>query len=360
MPTTFNVFFLGTLTDIDTTEGNTNAEGAAALNGLTFGGVSNALLNNAQVFSPGTTGFAGGTTTAYDQDNAPAENFRINGGPNQTFDSTAVYNATITYTNGTTAAITAVLFQDTAGRTYWAPEFAAGADQTAMEANSIRSLTLNSVSSLTFSGLTGNRQTWNIVTCYLRGTHIRTPDGECRIEDLQAGDLILTRDRGPQPIRWIGSRTALARGNLAPIRIAKGALGPGKPSRDLYVSRQHRMLLQSKIAERMTGAAEVFVPAVKLLNMPGIEAASGPVPITYFHILTDRHDIIFAEGAPSETLMTGPQARKALSAEALAELDALFPGVIAADLTPARPIFPSARVPQLLERHQKNHVALVH
>ncbi|MGL5012526.1 MAG: Hint domain-containing protein [Paracoccaceae bacterium] len=360
MPTTFTVFFLGTRADIDTTEGNNNAESAAALNGLTFGSAGNALLNSAQTFSPGTGGFGGGTAGVYDQDNGPAENFRINGGANQVFDSSAVYNATITYKDGTTAAITAVLFQDTLGRTYWAPEFTANTDQTAMNFAAIRSLTLNSVNTLTFSGLTADRQVWNYVTCYLRGTQIQMADGTRLIEDLQIGDLVLTRDHGPQPIRWIGCSVALARGKLAPVRIAKGALGPNTPNRDLYVSRQHRMLLQSKIAERMIGAAEVFVPAVKLMNLPGIEAAPGPVPVSYFHILTDRHEVIYAEGAPSETLMTGPQARKSLSAEALAELDALFPGVIAADLTPARPIFPGARVPQLLERHQKNHVALVH
>ncbi|MEJ8560623.1 hypothetical protein QTO30_04845 [Yoonia sp. GPGPB17] len=70
MPTTFNVFSLGVLADIDTTEGNTLAENAGALVGLTFGGVNDALLNDAVSLAPGTGGFGGGTGTAYDQDNA--------------------------------------------------------------------------------------------------------------------------------------------------------------------------------------------------------------------------------------------------------------------------------------------------
>ncbi len=359
MPTTFTVFSLGNVADIDTTEGNTTAENASALVGSTFGGPNNALLNNAQTFSPGSTGFAGGTATAYDQDNSPAENFRINGGANQTFDSSAIYNATITYTDGTTASITAVIFQDTAGNAYWAPEFAANADQVAMNAGPIRSLTLNSLNGNVFSGLTADRQTWNAVTCFARGTRILTAGGNRPVECLRAGDLVITRDNGAQPIRWIGSSACLATGTLAPVRIVKEALGHGLPERDLYVSRQHRMLVQSKVAERMFGAREVLVPAIKLTSLTGIEKARHPGPITYFHLLLDQHEIIFAEGAPSETLLTGPQARRAMGADAVAELEALFPGRLDATLTPARPILQNARLSQLCARHEKNAIALV-
>ena len=145
MPTTFNVISLGVQADIDTTEGNTTAENASALVGLTFGGIGNSLNEQIQTLSPGSTGFAGGTSTAYDMNNSPAETFRINGGPEQTFDGTSIYNATITYTDGSTANITAVLFQDTAGNTYLAPEFTANPDMTALQAGPIRSLTLDSL-----------------------------------------------------------------------------------------------------------------------------------------------------------------------------------------------------------------------
>lgn len=359
MPTTFNVFSLGNLADIDTTEGNTLAENAGALVGLTFGGVQNALLNNRQTFSPGSTGFAGGTTNAYDQTNAPAETFRINGGAEQTFDSSVVYNATITYTDGTTATVTAVIFQDTAGNTYWAPEFAANADQVAMQAQPIRSLTLDSLNSATFSGMTGDRQTWNVVTCYLRGTRILTPQGEKPIETLQPGDLVMTRDNGRQPILWIGASTVMGQGRLAPVRIARGALGQGLPLRDLYVSRQHRMLLRSRVAERMFGSPEILVPAIKLIGLPGIAVTEVPTQVTWFHLLTEPHQIIFAEGAPSETLLTGAEAMRAVGAEAAAELALLFPELIAHPVLPARPCIRNARLDRLLQRHRKNGLALV-
>jgi hypothetical protein len=360
MPTSFTVFSLGKQADIDTTEGNSLAENASALVGLSFGGPGNALLNNAQTFSPGATGFAGGTSTAYDQDNSPNETFKINGGPDQTFDSSVIYNATITYIDGTTATVTAVVFQDTAQNTYWAPEFAANSDQAAMEAKPIQSIKLDSVSGASFSGMSGSRESWNHVTCYLRGTRILTSQGERAIEEIAPDDFVHTRDNGLQRVLWVGQTSVLAMGKLAPVRLARGSLGPNIPQRDMYVSRQHRIMLRSKIAGRMSGSDEVFVPAIKLTQLDGIDEASAPVMVTYFHLLTERHEVIYVEGALSETLLPGPQARAAFSPEALEELETLFPGYTTKEFSPARPVFRGHQVENLIGRHKKNGVSLAY
>ncbi len=358
MPTTFNVFQLGVQPSIDPTEGNQGAENASALVGLTFGAPGTPLLNSAAVLTPGA--FNGGTANVYDMNNSLSnDTFRINGGPLRTFDGTAIYNATITYLDGTTATITAVIFQDTAGNTYWAPEFSLNADQTAMEAKPIRSLTLDSLNGNTFTGLNAIRETWNYLICYVRGTRILTPDGERPIEDLRPGDLVTTRDNGAQPIRWIGFSRAAARGTLAPVRLARGALGRGLPRRDLLVSRQHRMLLCSPVVERMFGTKEVLVPAIKLLGLTGASVEDTGRSVDYFHLLTDRHEIIFAEGAPSETLLTGPEARHAMGPEALEEIETLFPGLIDAVARPARKVVRDTRVARLIARHDKNRMSFV-
>lgn len=360
MATTFTVFFLGNVADIDTTEGNNSAEGAQALVGQTFGTAGNPILNSAQTFSPGSTGFTGGTSNAYDMDNSPAETFRIDGGANQTFDGTAIYNATITYLDGTTAKITAVILQDTAGNAYLAPEASANTDQTALEAGPILSITLNSVNTSTnLLGLGGNRQAWNYVTCYVCGTRILTPDGETCIEQLSVGDLVSTRDNGPQAIRWIGVSTVPAMGKLAPVRISRGAMGNNIPARDLYVSRQHRMLLISKVAERMFGTPEVLVPAIKLVGMPGVELDERATDVTYYHLLLDRHEVIYAEGAPSESFLTGPHALATLNKDTAEELEMLFPGVLNDAASSARPIVQDKRLKDLLDRHGRNAKALV-
>ena len=356
MPTTFNVISLGVQAIIDPTEGNDVAENASALVGQTFGGWGNALAGRIQTFSQGplSSTWSKDGNAYYDQNDTAAETFRINGGPTQGFDASVIYNATLTYLDGTTATITAVVFQDTAGRTYLAPELDANADQAALNAKPILSLRLDSLVSNTYAGMTANRQAFNAVTCYVTGTRIATPDGLRAAEQLAVGDQVLTQDRGAQVLRWVGRSTHAVTEALAPIRIAAGALGGGLPTRDLLVSPQHRMLLRSRIAARMTGHAEVFVPAKKLLGLPGVtrEAALGEV--TYVHFMCDHHEIVFAEGAPSETLLPAPQALAALGGEAVEELQALFPELLQKGLQPARPI-PLGRIQRrLVERHVQN------
>jgi hypothetical protein len=359
MPDTFTVFSLGPTDDIDRQEGDSFADNAGALVGLTFGSPGSPLFDNARTFSPASQGYWRGTSDAYDMDNFPSERFTIDGGSQNTFDGTAIYNATITYLDGTTATITAVIFQDTFRNTYLAPETLLNADQIALEAGPIVSITLDSVNTAILLGMRGDRMPWNYVTCYVRGSRILTPGGEICIERLSVGDAVTTRDNGPQTIRWIGVNTVPALGNLAPIRISAGALGANIPARDLCVSRQHRMLLISRIAERMFGTSEVLVPAIKLLGVPGVELVTDSTQVTYYHILLDRHEVIYAEGAPSESFLTGSNALASLDSDTVDELELLFPGVLGDVPTSARPIVRDRRLKDFLDRHGRNAKALV-
>ena len=152
------------------------------------------------------------------------------------------------------------------------------------------------------------------VVCFCAGTLIRTPEGSTPIENLSEGDLVETHDNGAQEIKWIGTRRInfdkpeAQDEKLRPIRITAGALGSNLPARDLWVSRQHRMLISSKVSERMFGETAVLVPAIKLIELPGIFIDQDIETVEYFHLLFDRHEVIFAEGAPSESLFTGPEA----------------------------------------------------
>jgi hypothetical protein len=104
------------------------------------------------------------------------------------------------------------------------------------------------------------------------------------------------------PLRWIGRRrVAPARHprpwDVNPIRLRAGALAPDQPSRDLLLSPDHALLLDG-----------VLVRARDLLNGATVvqEAVS---EITYFHVELDRHDVLFAEGAPAESFLdTGNRA----------------------------------------------------
>lgn len=356
MPTTFNVIFLGNFADLDTVEGNSTAENAGALVGTTIGGFGDSLAGRIQTLSPGPAvrDFDSDGNTFYDQNDATPETFSIDGGPEQGFDSSVVYNATLTYLDGSTAQITAVVFQDVNGNTYLAPEFSANADQAALEAAPLLSITLDSLFGDSFSGMTGDREAGNFAPCFVAGTRLVTPQGWRRIERIAVGDRVMTQDHGFEVVRWIGRSTCRAEGALVPVLIRRGALGHDMPCRDLRVSPQHRMLLRSRIAERMTGQREVLVPARKLLGLPGIVLDHDLRTVTYLHLMFDHHEIVFAEGAPAESLLPGPMALQALGPEAVAELRALFPDLVARGLRPARMI-PRGRVQRgLVGRHLQN------
>lgn len=163
--------------------------------------------------------------------------------------------------------------------------------------------------------------TLDTIPCFVAGTLILTPEGERRIETLSEGDLVMTHDGGPQPIRWIGARTVRAKGALAPIRIEAGALGD---HRHLLVSPQHRVLIRDTLSELLFGEAEVLVSAKHLVNDHTIRAMEGGF-VTYVHMLFDRHEVVFSEGLATESFLPGPQTTECFEAEILEEICAIFP-----------------------------------
>ncbi|MDO5658808.1 MAG: Hint domain-containing protein [Paracoccus sp. (in: a-proteobacteria)] len=204
------------------------------------------------------------------------------------------------------------------------------------------------------------------IICFAAGTMIETVTGAVAVEDLREGDLVVTRDNGLQRLRWIGSN-AMSAGRLAaspsmqPIRIRRHALGKNVPSQDLLVSPQHRVLVRSKIAQKMFGTDEILVAAKQLLQVEGIDIASDLSEVTYYHFLFDRHEIVISNGAETESLYTGPEALKTVGAAALDEIFAIFPELRARDYAPvsARHLASGRMGRKLATRHAQNRKALV-
>ncbi len=159
------------------------------------------------------------------------------------------------------------------------------------------------------------------VICFGAGTLITTKRGAIPIEYLLPGDKILTMDNGYKSVRWLGNRTVRATGKNAPIHIPAGALGN---QRDLVVSPNHRMWMRSAEAELMLGDHEVLIPAKFLVGHNGITQQRGGL-IGYHHMLFDQHEIVFAEGCPSESFHPGLQAMDTLEQAAQDEILELFP-----------------------------------
>ncbi|WP_172298581.1 Hint domain-containing protein [Pseudoruegeria sp. HB172150] len=163
--------------------------------------------------------------------------------------------------------------------------------------------------------------TVSTVPCFVAGTLIRTPAGEVPAETLRPGDLVLTQDNGPQPLRWIGRRRVAAIGKFAPIRIAAHTFGT---HRTLMVSPQHRILIRDTMAELLFGEGEVLVPALHLLNGRTVTRVEGGT-VDYVHLLFDAHQVVISEGLPSESFLPGPQTSGLFEPDVLNEIRALFP-----------------------------------
>lgn len=185
------------------------------------------------------------------------------------------------------------------------------------------------------------------IVCFAADTDLQTPQGPRPVRDLKAGDKVVTVDGKVRTImatqqRQIRPLALFRETRLLPVLIKAGALGGGLPLRDLRVSRQHRILLASRIARRILGQTEVLIPAIRLVGLPGIDVDRSMQQITYHHIMLDRHDVVLANGAPAETLFAGPLAAQAIQdgpedagCEAFFDPDA--PAMV-----PARP-FPTAK-----------------
>ncbi|MFV0292119.1 MAG: Hint domain-containing protein [Paracoccus sp. (in: a-proteobacteria)] len=205
-------------------------------------------------------------------------------------------------------------------------------------------------------------------SCFTTGTLIETASGPQAVETLVAGDLVMTRDRGLRPVSWAGGRHLSARHldiapNFRPIHIHAGALGIGQPSHDLVVSPQHRILVRSQIAKRLTGSGEALVPAKHLCGMPGIGVTQPDNGIGYHHILFDQHELVLSNGCWTESLYTGAQALKSVGPAARREIRALFPELFHKDSecnwNSARPLLSGRDAKELTRRHLKNTKPLV-
>jgi hypothetical protein len=159
------------------------------------------------------------------------------------------------------------------------------------------------------------------VPCFVAGTLIATPDGDRCAEALQPGDMVITKDEGAQPLRWVGSRCVTATGDFAPIHIRANTLGQ---HRDLLVSPLHRVLIKDNLAELLFGEAEVLVAARDLLNDHSITRVEGG-DVTYVHLLFDRHQVVFSEGLETESFLPGPQTATSFEADVVEEIYSIFP-----------------------------------
>jgi hypothetical protein len=134
--------------------------------------------------------------------------------------------------------------------------------------------------------------------CYARGTMIATPGGELPVEKLRPGKQVIALVDGKevaQTVTWLGHRRIGLAGHprletVAPIRILRGAFADNVPHRDLVVSPDHAIFVDSKL-----------ICARQLVNGTTVRQELDWTAVDYYHVELDEHAILLAEGLPAES-----------------------------------------------------------
>ena len=136
------------------------------------------------------------------------------------------------------------------------------------------------------------------VYCFATGTMIAVEHGEREIEALKIGDQVLAASGDLVPIKWVGRQivySLFAGPHMQPVRIRAGALGNDLPHTDLTITADHGIILDGLVINASALVNDATIDFVPLSELPD--------QITYYHIETDAHDVIVANGAPAETFM---------------------------------------------------------
>jgi Ca2+-binding RTX toxin-like protein len=181
----------------------------------------------------------------------------------------------------------------------------------------------NVVDTLTFTNIE------NVIPCFTPGTLIVTEKGLCLVENLKAGDRVITRDNGIQEIAWVGHKQMsgmelVQRPSLKPVLVKAGSLGEGLPDRDMMLSPNHKVLVASNQAELYFQEREVLVAAKHLIGKPGIHQVDVS-QTTYIHFMFERHEVVLSDGAWTESFHPADYSINGIDEDARAEILSLFP-----------------------------------
>lgn len=168
------------------------------------------------------------------------------------------------------------------------------------------------------------------IPCFVAGTLIDTPTGAIPVQDLAPGMTVTDAHGGTLKVRALLEREIsvaqiICHPTLRPVRISAGALGARLPTRDLYLSRQHRVAVRSPVVERMFGCSESLVAAVRLLDVAGVDLVTAPQRVRYCHLLLERHGMVLANGAPCESFLIAPASVGAVTEASRRAIASAFP-----------------------------------
>ncbi len=153
---------------------------------------------------------------------------------------------------------------------------------------------------LTYAGQNYSRAFADGLPGFSYGIEVDTPDGPRPVSSLRPGDLVMTRDHGPQPLRWLSSSrqyydTPQGEEGDRPIMIGADALGPGQPMRKSTVRPDMRIAPASSLPaapESLVGA----LPAEAMLSQDNIWRKRRCREMVWVHLIFDQSECLFSHG----------------------------------------------------------------
>ncbi|ARW09793.1 hypothetical protein NBRC3299_0494 [Acetobacter pasteurianus NBRC 3299] len=137
--------------------------------------------------------------------------------------------------------------------------------------------------------------------CFLAGTEISVHGLTCKVENLAIGDRVDALVNGKteqKTVSWIGKSTCVVKPFLSadqagyPVRILKDAIADGVPFKDMLITPEHCLFLEG-----------CFVPARMLVNGQSIFYDQSFTSYDYYHVETEDHAIITADGVLTESYL---------------------------------------------------------
>lgn len=179
------------------------------------------------------------------------------------------------------------------------------------------------------------------MVCFTPGAMISTSDGPRPVEHIDEGDVIDTKDNGPQEVLWRGEKHLTgaglhARPELAPVQIGRNTLGVDIPDQALLVSPDHRVVLHGERARSLFNRDEVLVAARDLIDGASIRRVMGLNRLRYIHLALAGHQIVFANGVETESFDPGAMSLDTLSSTDLNRLKDRIPHAAQGYGRPAR------------------------
>jgi len=139
--------------------------------------------------------------------------------------------------------------------------------------------------------------------CFLAGSMICTPDGDVTVEDIKIGDEVIAFDwqnnqNVTRSVIWTGQAHCNVRAHLPddeagwPVRVLKDAIADGVPFKDMLITAEHCLFFEGQ-----------FVPARMLVNGRSIFFDKSITSYDYYHIETEAHSVIMADGMLTESYL---------------------------------------------------------